>query len=208
MSVLRIRKVFGTWVLCAIGFYLVARFALLTHDDLAQPSWRLFRNHPKADFFIQLSLFPYIQLFALGINFFEVYVVKRINPVNLLFFGVTLLNEWLWSGLGAALVVALLSVLFYVAVILKWSIFRNPVLGYLGAISYSLYLLHQNFGYTIIRAFYKNGLSPVLGVVTSIGLLIVLATLLHHFVEKPSLKFYRSHLKSTKPVSPETAVPV
>jgi peptidoglycan/LPS O-acetylase OafA/YrhL len=49
---------------------------------------------------------------------------------------------------------------FYFAVSGRLRILKFKPLVYLGGISYSLYLLHQNIGYVIINKFYDVGLSP------------------------------------------------
>lgn len=67
----------------------------------------------------------------------------------------------------------------------------------LGAITYPLYLIHQNIGYTII-----NKLSPYLNKWILLSLLILFMLLLSHYIhktiEKPLGTYFRSKLKQNK----------
>ena len=69
----------------------------------------------------------------------------------------------------------------------------------LGAISYPLYLLHQNMGYMVMRAGYKAGLPAAVNIALALIMAIFLAELMHRFVETPSkdflVKFYKGSAK-------------
>ena len=64
-------------------------------------------------------------------------------------------------------------------------------LVFLGSISYALYLIHQFFGYSIMRAFQANGQSAILAIGVAIAVSILLATVMTHYIEKPSLHYLR-----------------
>jgi len=89
---------------------------------------------------------------------------------------------------------------------------RVAVIAWLGAISYSLYLLHVPIGYRLmhmIRRLSDGEVVPSLLIVGALAASIAGAALLHRFVEQPSLRFatrigYRatraeSHLPASAP---------
>lgn len=75
----------------------------------------------------------------------------------------------------------------------------NPILQYLGRISYSLYIVQFLVGIDVLRIGYKiSGLNHVAALVWYVlagAVSILCAHLLHHFVEKPSMQF-AARLKS------------
>jgi len=84
---------------------------------------------------------------------------------------------------------------FILAVASRLNVLTRPALLWLGSISYTLYLVHQNIGYGIISAAYKAGLPGPLGVLIALAVAISLAAALHHGVEKPALRWFRRRIK-------------
>ena len=72
----------------------------------------------------------------------------------------------------------------------------RPLL-WVGMISYPLYLLHQNIGYLVILAGYRQGLWPNVNVVLAIIVSTLLATTVSLAVERPAMRgirgWYRQH---------------
>ena len=68
-------------------------------------------------------------------------------------------------------------------------------LVFIGAISYPLYIIHQNIGYLILN---KLSLNPLLEVLIAILVLVCLASLIHYLVEKPSIKVLRNIFKKSE----------
>jgi peptidoglycan/LPS O-acetylase OafA/YrhL len=65
-------------------------------------------------------------------------------------------------------------------------------LVFLGRISYPLYLIHSALGYELIRIVYEAGGSTIAGVVLAVICSLVVATLLHYFVEVPGKRYLRT----------------
>ena len=70
---------------------------------------------------------------------------------------------------------------------LAWLAFRPLV--FLGTISYTLYLVHQNIGYAVMRQLVEQ--PRIVQVSAAAAVAIALATLLTFFIEKPSLRLLR-----------------
>jgi peptidoglycan/LPS O-acetylase OafA/YrhL len=88
--------------------------------------------------------------------------------------------------------VAVIAVIIFLAVAwrrLTW-IAAGP-LTFLGTISYTLYLIHQNVGYIVIRAATAHGVSPDSAICLALGVAIGLASVLTWTVEKPARSWLR-----------------
>lgn len=89
-----------------------------------------------------------------------------------------------------------LAILIFVAFSkYKW---HTKTLVYLGAISYSLYLLHPVIGMDLVDLIKKNyisDLNPITCILLFFSFAIVAAMLSYHFVEKPSITIGKNLLK-------------
>jgi peptidoglycan/LPS O-acetylase OafA/YrhL len=79
----------------------------------------------------------------------------------------------------------------------------------LGAISYTLYLLHENIGWTVIRNLESRGVGEIVAVPVALVTVLTLATLTTYLVEKPAMnwirKVYRSRTTQFRPGVPQTS---
>jgi len=81
----------------------------------------------------------------------------------------------------------------------KLSILAAKPLVFLGTISYSLYLIHQNLGYVVIRWLYSLGVtSPFILIPVPIIVALCVASLMQRYVEQPSLNYIRDNWKAYK----------
>ncbi len=87
---------------------------------------------------------------------------------------------------------------FYMAISGRIKVLALKPLVFLGSISYSLYLLHQNIGYVIINVSYELGFHPLLGICFSLLIVIILSTIFMKYVENPSLRYIRRTYKNNK----------
>ena len=85
--------------------------------------------------------------------------------------------------------------IFMLAVIgrLDW-LCRAPLL-WLGRLSYSLYLVHQNIGYGIISAAYRAGLPGWVGIILALVAAVGLAMLINRLIEQPALSWFRGQFR-------------
>lgn len=129
----------------------------------------------------------YIHLFAIGMALYQQQGVERIDPGWLLL----VIGCWSWHAAvdnpSGGTLVAAFTVMMYLATHGQLPLLASRGLAYLGAISYPLYLVHQNVGYVIIRALNSRGWNANLSLLTALGMVVGLATLLSRCVERPAL---------------------
>lgn len=115
-------------------------------------------------------------------------------------------NSWLdWAvALAAVIVLAIveslgiagLAVVFGGFVLAaakgKLKLLANPVIVWLGSISYTLYLLHENIGWSIILALRQGGFGVNAAILLAIAASLALASLVTVFVEKPAMSKIRN----------------
>jgi peptidoglycan/LPS O-acetylase OafA/YrhL len=87
---------------------------------------------------------------------------------------------------GAAVGVAGLTGLLYLAVEGRLTWLAARPLVFLGGISYPLYLVHQNVGYVVIREFEARGVSPAAAIILALTVSLVAAAALSAGVERPA----------------------
>ena len=168
---------FITWVVGSMVFYFVGWDA----DGLVFSA-------------VRLLLIPnYVQTFVLGICLKEI-SDKKADWATYLLISVCFINHFLYLGWKSSLFL-LVSALFilYVTAINEKSMLNQEnkftkFFGWLAGISYALYLVHQNIGYAIIRIFVANGLTSQLFMFVPIAVSILLAWLIHKFIEIPIAK--------------------
>ncbi|MEI2356051.1 acyltransferase family protein [Mesobacillus zeae] len=151
------------------------------------------------------SIADYAHLFIAGIMF---YLLKTENQLKYhLLIGLCLIYEFALNDSKASLFVTMFFGVFYLLINGKLSLLNNKILTFLGAISYSLYLIHQNIGYIIINFMENNGLTNEVYLIIPLLISISLATLLTYSIEKPSLKYFKNKTKlfnndkSQKPIN-------
>lgn len=71
----------------------------------------------------------------------------------------------------------------------------NRPLLWLGALSYTIYLIHQNFGYALIAALEHAGLLPLPALLCATGATLAVAQLIHDMIEQPALRLIRGWWK-------------
>ncbi len=88
----------------------------------------------------------------------------------------------------AAIIVAIMA-----AALSGWLTFSvSRVTLWLGAISYSLYLIHRNVGYALLSWMHELGLGPVVSISLVTTLALAAASAVTYFVEQPVQKRIRT----------------
>ncbi|MGD8215857.1 acyltransferase family protein [Aestuariimicrobium sp. Y1814] len=133
---------------------------------------------------VAASVAQYAPLFGLGMLLYLKHAGGRLHPVFAVQAILAVVNEGLVTNWQSGLLVGLVVVLF-TATILKRDVpvLRWGVLTWLGAISYPLYLLHQNIGYVVMERT-VDYVGPWPSRVLALVVALLLAWAVHELVEK------------------------
>ncbi len=133
----------------------------------------------------------YIPLFAIGMLFYSNRQTGRISKASVAAIVACLATIGLFSGLATVAVDALLGAVLLLAVHSRLGFLSCRPLVALGAISYTLYLVHQNIGYVLIRELQQWGATPWIAIAGATLFSIAIASWLHRQVEKRAMKSLR-----------------
>lgn len=141
-------------------------------------------------------LLEYGSLFIMGIMFYKILNEKGYAPYFIVFIAY-FVDVFIHQE--SAILISIYFVIFFLFVMGALSILRAKVLVFLGAISYSLYLVHQNIGYLVIHGLEKYELaSPISVLLIPLLVSISLAILITVYIEKPALFYIRGRWKMSK----------
>lgn len=151
--------------------------------------WRIYAALPLA----QLHLFtPGIALYLLRKGSFS-------DLQFLLMAALCLVNATVAINVVHASIIASLLAGVYLAVNVRPQILQHPYLLFLGAISYPLYLVHNNVGSALIHSLLGMGAQASAAVFCAVLASLTLATLINRFVEKPGTSWIRSRYRNRLP---------
>ena len=140
-----------------------------------------------------MLLLEYGNLFIAGIMFYKIMHQQRWVHFAILL--LALITEFHMHG-NVAWLVALYFAIFLAFTKGFLQIFAIKPLIFLGTISYSLYLIHQNIGYVIIRVLESQGLAtPITMLVVPLAISVAIATIMQRYIERPSLNLIRNNWK-------------
>lgn len=178
---------FGLLVL-KLAYYLLERQFGITLP------WMLFR----------LLILGYIPWFALGISIYLA-ISRRdsggwMQPAQTAV--MALLTLWVCDSLFVFVLALALATLVFLAASGRLPLLKTPPLVWLGAISYPLYLLHENIGWAIQLQLKAIGLPIDLTILIALITSLLLANALVLWVEKPAMLWIRTRYKNrTKPIA-------
>jgi peptidoglycan/LPS O-acetylase OafA/YrhL len=134
-------------------------------------------------------------LFVAGIMFYRMQH-RSVEMKPYLILASALAVEFLLHGLRSGFVCGVFFMVFYS--IVRKVLFVNLLLSAkplvsLGAISYCLYLLHQNIGYVLLQELYEKKCPPLTAILITITVTTVIAACLTRLVENPAREMFRSY---------------
>jgi peptidoglycan/LPS O-acetylase OafA/YrhL len=193
---LQVELIFYCWMLLAYVSGMLERIRTLLCAALLPPIvfllWHSVFGHDPSYLAGTLLLVAYIPYFAIGIAAYSLRSRRDSPRKDLLLMaaaiGVITLRGSLADGLVALLAAAAFCLL---ATGRLGGVARAPLV-FLGAISYPLYLLHQNIGYIVIRESLRLGMSTDFAILTAIAVSIGLAAALTWSIEKPARAWLRN----------------
>lgn len=146
------------------------------------------------EFVREFFLFKYAHLFTLGIILYRAkqqgFTLFRwiVIAVCILTQKIAYSSETSWE---TTLFVTAFTLAFYLAIQGHLKFVNFKPLIYLGTISYSLYLVHQNIGYSIIRSLYQFQVNPNLSILIATAISLLIAVGITFKIERPALKWLR-----------------
>ncbi|WP_323316190.1 acyltransferase family protein [Limnoraphis robusta] len=150
------------------------------------------------DLFREVLIIKYAHLFVAGLILYRIkqygFSLRRgfILLVCILAQRVAYSWETSWE---TTVYVAVFIGLLYLAIQGYLSFINLKPLIFIGTVSYTIYLIHQNLGYVIIRQFYQYNINPNLSIIFAICVSITLATLITFWVEQPANEWIRKKYK-------------
>ena len=139
----------------------------------------------------KIFIMKHMSFFLAGISFYKIVNNQGNIKVSVVALLISLFSTLVIYSIESFYVFIGFYTVFYMALTGKIKALSYKPLVYLGGISYSLYLLHQNIGYIIINKFYELLWNPILGVLVAIAITIILAILSRQYVELPLLNKIR-----------------
>ncbi len=145
----------------------------------------------------------FIPWFALGMSAYRVHCGARrwVQQLPVLLLG--MFSAGVTEGAADGAVYALVTAIFVALIAGRLTWLNQPVILWLGAISYPLYLVHQNLGYAAMLGLQSKGIPVWAALVCTLAAALALAHGIHVLVEKPSLIAIRSWWKNRS--TPATA---
>jgi peptidoglycan/LPS O-acetylase OafA/YrhL len=99
--------------------------------------------------------------------------------------------EYAFHGYSEGSFVLAAVLAFVLAIKGRMAAIRQPVWLWLGAISYPLYLLHQNIGYVALTRLRALGLGAGVSLLVTFGLVLALASAVTFLIERPAMAWLR-----------------
>ncbi|AOM75934.1 acyltransferase family protein [Pedobacter steynii] len=145
---------------------------------------------PFGAYFLNLE---YGMFFMAGILFYQIKFAKGDWHEHVLIGFCFLAAVLTHPGLTLFYVFVFIFLLFYLFVYDQLKFFSWRPFIFLGYISYSLYLLHQNIGFVLMRKMEPYIGNEYLVIFITMVLIVTLAWLVTRFLEKPVLQFLRNY---------------
>jgi peptidoglycan/LPS O-acetylase OafA/YrhL len=138
---------------------------------------------------------PYANVFIIGMMFYLIHT-QGISKRRIGIIAASLLVYKINHSFGPTLFLSLFLVVFYRAIQGKFFILKSRFFIFLGAISYPLYLIHQNIGFIGIEKLEKLGVNSNISILLVISALIPLSVAINLLVEIPSTQWIRNRYRS------------
>lgn len=146
----------------------------------------------------QILISDYASYFISGILFYKIftrnYTVKTLFIVFLAYL-LSLVSNTYDNGFIIISIIYIIFILFSFNLI-NW--FKNKLFLFLGTISYSLYLIHQNIGYIILNKLYFLNINPIISFLISILSVVIIASFISYLIEKPSVIYLKNIYKENE----------
>ncbi|NHK28271.1 acyltransferase [Parvularcula flava] len=194
---------------------LIAVTGLLARLRLVCAIWLalevVFLVNQAAGFELPMALYwamnaPFTHYFLAGICFYRMATGDGDRQTSYLL-GASLAVNFLAFAPWFALLTGASWLVFYLAVAGRLRFIAIKPLLWLGAISYSLYLVHMMIGFRIMYSLQQAGVGYGLSVIAAIAVSLVLATGMTYLIERPAQRLLKGWYKGAKQILGDKPVP-
>lgn len=146
----------------------------------------------------RLLILKYIPWFALGISIYL--TISRDGAGKwrppALTAACAIMNLLIVDSLSLAVLATALAAIVLMAARNRAPLLRNPILAWLGSITYPLYLLHENIGWSLQLTLTAKGIPIDAAILITLATSLAMATALTYWVERPALRWIRSSYRN------------
>ena len=146
----------------------------------------------------KLLLLPYAALFSVGLVTYDAMQRRAVDVLDAVLVAVAVVCAGLWHGPAWAAACAFTAVVFALFATRRLTWLRFGPLVWLGSISYTLYLVHQNIGYAVIDTALRHGAPPLLAVAVAIATTLCLAAAISRWIERPAMAWIRGRWRNRR----------
>ncbi|MET1176935.1 acyltransferase [Peribacillus simplex] len=180
----RIKNVFALSILWLISSFIIQVANIVSNDHIITKA------------LVYYSIADYSHLFIAGIMFYYIKVNPHLKYYVMLIS--CLIYQFAISDILTSTITVVFFLIFYLLIKNKLTFLNFKPLTFLGTISYSLYLIHQNIGYIVIDIMENHNLINEVYLIIPVSISIVLATLITYYIEKPTISIFKKQMKKRK----------
>ncbi|MEP7311030.1 MAG: acyltransferase [Pseudomonadota bacterium] len=170
----RIRTIICGWLILGAVFGMANRF-----------------DHSLSYIVREILDLRYMPFFSAGILLFRIHRGYDELKLNVLLICAAVSVAWLIWSWEQALALAVCSGIIGLFVAGRLGFLARQPLTFLGSISYTLYLLHQEIGFILISYFESIGLSSPVSILITTAVVMLMAWLLMRLIERPAMRLVR-----------------
>jgi peptidoglycan/LPS O-acetylase OafA/YrhL len=193
---------FAVGLLGRIEFILVPWLALAGVWALLDPHLGATASAP--DFVSRILIVRYVPFFAAGIVFYRINAEGATRLRYAILAG-ALFVEWLIHGAHDLVIALVLFSIFFFSLAGLLRFLISPVTLWLGTISYPLYLIHRNLGYSTLLRLHEDGAPFWIGFFVASAGACTVATILCYAVERPAMRGLRRLYRTVAHTSAQSA---
>ena len=165
----------------------------------ASAAWAIVRNNYDISELINTYfILQHVPYFIAGIMFRRIHTqgwkIQHVAVIS----GAVACNG-LIKGMPELIVSVALFSVFALAICGNLRLLAHPVLLWLGAISYPLYVTHRNIGYTLLQIFHDAGVPSYVSVPAVMSAALGLASFVTFYFERPAMQRMRNWYQNKKP---------
>jgi peptidoglycan/LPS O-acetylase OafA/YrhL len=191
-----------------LGFYALMlgmwRMRMLGEVESIALAYLVFRTAvrvaPSLDAWLNsVTVLQHVPFFFIGLISYRIWQGERTPTQQLPLLLLAGLNLYLSNMPALTAVFSIVTLMMVMLANGKFAGLRHPVLQWLGAISYPLYLVHQFVGCTLIIRLGEAGVPGDVSTLMAIIVVVALAAAINAGIEKPAQRFIRQWWKNRAP---------